>query len=158
MYYISAPGYPTQRNMCDKELDQLLSSPRLCHGALDVSRFLSPLFAETDIPYTRRINTANSCICHIGKDGGIVDRVHGFDLVRHVHSSRKDGSGSRMLVSSVTCMRVTLRANETLYEIQYSHSYNKKVASAHSALTRFLTKPSWPLSLPVVFPASFPLQ
>ena len=51
-----------------------------------------------------------------------------------------------MLVPSVTHMRVTLRANETLYELQYFASLQTKIASAYSALTRFLTKPSWPLS------------
>ena len=60
--------------------------------------FMLLLYAETDIADTRNINTANSCICHHGKDGCFVDRVHGFGIIRHVHSNRKDGSGVRMLV------------------------------------------------------------
>ena len=61
--------------MCEKELDQPLSSPRLCDRALDVSTFF----------------TANNCICHHGKEDCIDDRVRGFGIIRHVLSSRKDG-------------------------------------------------------------------
>ena len=51
--------------MCDRELDQPLLS----------LTFLSPLSVETDIILTGRINTANSCTCHHGKDGCVVDRA-----------------------------------------------------------------------------------
>ena len=57
-----------------------------------MSTFMSPLSAETDITCSRRFITANSCICQHGKDGCIVDRVHGFGNTRHVHSRRQDGS------------------------------------------------------------------
>ena len=99
----------------------------LCHKALDVPTFLSPVSAETDITYTGRSITANSCICHHKKDGCVVDPVHGFDTIRHVHSSRKNGSGFRTLVPSLANMRCTLTANETLYELQYSHSFERKM-------------------------------
>ena len=88
-------------NMCDEEIDQQLS-PRLYHRALDVSLFLSPLNEETDITSTRKINTADSCACHLREDSYIVDLVHGFDIIRHVHSSRKDGSSSRTSEQLIT--------------------------------------------------------
>ena len=78
-------------NTCaTKEIEQLLLSPRLHHRARDVSMFLSPLPVDTDIPRTRKINTAENCVFRHGNDGCIVDRVHGFDIIRDVHSSRKD--------------------------------------------------------------------
>ena len=77
------------RNMCDRELDQPLLSPHSCHRALDVSTSLTPLSVKTDVPCTRRINAARSCICHHGKEGCIVDRVHGFGIIRHANSRRK---------------------------------------------------------------------
>ena len=70
-------------NMCDRELDQPLLSPRWCHRAFDVSTFLSLVSVETDISNTARTNTSNSCICHHGKDGCNVDRVHGFHITSH---------------------------------------------------------------------------
>ena len=75
-----------------------------------MSKFLSPLSEGTDITFER----------HHWKDGYIVGRVHGFGNIRHFHPSRQDGSGFRMLVSAVTYMRVTPKANETLHELQYS--------------------------------------
>ena len=93
-------------NMCDMELDQPLSSPRLCHRAFDESTFLSPLSVETDITSTGKFNATNRCICHHGKDGCSVVRAHGLDIARHVHFSQQDGSGFRMLVSSVTYIRI----------------------------------------------------
>ena len=91
----------------------------------------------------------NSCICHRGKDGCIVVRVHGFDIIRHVHSSRKDGSHTHE--SYAECKWDTVRTSPFAF-------LQNKVASSNSALTRFLTKPFRPLSLPVEFPASVPLQ
>ena len=44
--------------MSDRELDQPLLSPRLCHRALDVSTNLSPMSVETEIIYTSSVITA----------------------------------------------------------------------------------------------------
>ena len=87
--------------MCDKEIDQLLLSPRFYHRARDVSMFLSRRRVQTDTTCTGKINIANNCVCHHGKDGCSVGRAHGFDIIRQVHSSRKDGSGFRLLMPSV---------------------------------------------------------
>ena len=110
LYCATETGSPTKETCATVNLVNRLLSPRLCHRALDVSELLSPLSVRPDITDAGRTNTANSCICHHGKD---------------VHSSRKDGSGFRMLVSPVTYMRNTLRANETLYELQYSQNQTK---------------------------------
>ena len=56
---------------------------------------LVPLPAEKDITNTKT-HTANNCVCHHVEDGCIVDRVHGFYIIHHDHSSRKDGSSFRM--------------------------------------------------------------
>ena len=96
-----------------------------------MSTFLSPLSVEKQTSLVEeRINTANSCTGRHGKDGCIADRGRGFEINRHVHSSRKDGSGFRMLVPSVTYMGVTLKANETLYERRHSHPSVYKIALA----------------------------
>ena len=98
-------------NVCEKQIDQLLFSPRLCHRALDVSMVLWPLSADTDITYIRKFFKL-STTASVTTGGCNVKRVHGFD---------KDGSRFRIKVPSVAYMRVTLRANETLYELQFSH-------------------------------------
>ena len=56
---------------------------------------LVPLPAEKDITNTKA-HTANNCVCHHVEDGCIVDRVHGFDIIHHDHSSRRDGSSFRV--------------------------------------------------------------
>ena len=118
-----------------------------------MSTFVLLLSVQADITHT---GTDQHCQqLHLSPRS--VDRVHGFGNIRHVHSRRQDGSGILMLVSSVTYMRATLRANETQYEFHHSHSSKINVPSPYSALTRFLTKPPWLLSFPVVSPASFPL-
>ena len=125
LYCATETGSPTKETCATGNLVNRLLSPRLCHRALDVPEFLSPLSVRPDITDAGRTNTANSCICHHGKNGYIVDRVHSLGIIRHVHSSRKDGSGFRMLVPPVTHMRDTLRANETLYELQSSENQTK---------------------------------
>ena len=78
-------------NTCaTKEIEQLLSSPRLHHRARDVSMFLSPLPADRHHSYKKDQHSAENCVFHHGDDGCMVDRVHGFDIILDVHSSRKD--------------------------------------------------------------------
>ena len=62
-------------------------------------------------------NTADSHGCNDGENGCIADRVHGFDITRHAHSSRKDGSVFP-LVGGVSRRVFSVK---TLRELQYSH-------------------------------------
>ena len=62
----------------------------------------------------------------------MVDRVHGFDIIRHVHLSPKDGSGFRMLVPSITYVRI-LQKQIDIVRLQ------PEVASASSVVSGFLT-------------------
>ena len=62
--------------------------------------FLSLLPAETDSTYTDKSTLPTAAVGHHQEDC-IVDRAHGFDTIRHVHSSHKDGSSFRVLGPSV---------------------------------------------------------
>ena len=91
--------------MCEKEIDQLLLSPRLHHRALDVSMFLSPLPVQQAIPYKKHQHSQQPRVTTV-KNGYTVDRVHGSPI-RHVHSMFIDGSGCRTLgdLSAIVVMR-----------------------------------------------------
>ena len=50
-----------------------------------------------------------------------------FDTIRHVHSSRKSGSGFRMLGAVCDIVVSNAEAHETVYELQFSNSSNTKL-------------------------------
>ena len=85
--------------MCDKEMDQLLISPRLCHRALDVSMFSLPLSIETDITdtETERSTLPKAAFVITEKTVTLLIVSTGFNIIRHAHSNHIGGSSFRML-------------------------------------------------------------
>ena len=96
---------PTKDTCATRKLTNRCCVHVCANSALDVSGFLSPLSVETDITYTRRINTANSCICHHVKDSLLIVYMALASFAMFTPSA-KMVQVSVVLVSSVTHMRV----------------------------------------------------
>ena len=98
---------PTKDTCATRKLTNRCCVHVCANSALDVS--LSHLSVETDITYTGRINTANSCICHHVKDALLIVYMALASFAMFTPGA-KMVQVSVSLVSSVTYMRVTLTA------------------------------------------------